>query len=81
MSELIDAITIEKLLNKHGQQVVSAGLEAEIPIEDIGYRFLAVVEGEEDDMALDHLCEQLQIDHVKEVRIGDAKFYFDGKEA
>lgn len=36
MREMNEAIALEKALNLYGSQIVSAGLEAEIPIEDIG---------------------------------------------
>ena len=77
---LTEVVTLERLLNLFGSQVVAAGLEAEIPIEDIGHRFLAVVADEEDAKELEYQIEQLQIDHVKEIQIGDVKFYFDGSE-
>ena len=80
MREMNEAIALEKLLNLYGSQIVSAGLEAEIPLEDIGHRFLAVVADEEDAKELEYQIEQLQIDHVKEIQIGDVKFYFDGSE-
>lgn len=74
-----DVIALEKALNLYGAQVVSSGLEAEIPIEDIGHRFLAVVRDEEEAREFEHLLENLPIDHVKEVRIGDLRFYFEGE--
>ena len=76
---LTEVVTLERFLNLYGSQIVSAGLEVEIPIEE-GHRFLAVVENEEDARELEYQLEQLQIDHVKEVQIGDVKFYFDGEE-
>ena len=80
MREMNEAIALEKLLNLYGSQIVSAGLEAEIPLEDIGHRFLAVVEDEKDSRELEYQLEQLQIGHVKEIQISEVKFYFDGEE-
>mgnify|MGYP000595533688 CR=1 FL=1 len=79
MRKMNEAIALEKMLNLFGSQIVSAGLEAEIPIEDIGHRFLAVVTDEEDAGELEQLLEQIHIDHVKEVKIGEVKFYFKGE--
>ena len=79
MFRMTDAAVLEKLLNLFGSQIVSAGLEAEIPIEDIRHRFLAVVTDEEDAGELEQLLEQIHIDHVKEVKIGEVKFYFKGE--
>ena len=77
---LTEVVTLERLLNLFGSQVVAAGLEAEIPLEDIGHRFLAVVEDEKDSRELEYQLEQLQIGHVKEIQISEVKFYFDGEE-
>lgn len=77
---MTDTIALEKALNLYGFQVVSAGLEAEIPPEDIGRCLLAVMEGEQDSEEFDQFIEQSKIDHIKEVRIGETKFIFDGRK-
>ena len=79
MREMNEAIALEKAINLFGVHIVSSGLEAEIPIEDIGARFLAVVTNEEEAREFEHLLEKLPIDHVREVRIGDSRFYFEGE--
>ena len=76
---LTEVVTLERLLNLYGSQIVSAGLEAEIPIEEIGHRFLAVVTDEEEAKEFEQLLEKLPIDRVKEVRIGELRFYFEGE--
>lgn len=46
--EQYQTMCLEKALNLYGQLIVSAGLEAKIPSDEIGPRFLGIVANKSD---------------------------------
>jgi len=78
IEEEYQAICLEKALNLYGHLIVSAGLEAKISPDEIGPRFLGVVENDEEWVDFKaSFGEKLKAGETIEIRMGDTQYFFD----
>jgi len=79
--EQYQALCLKKALNLYGHLIVSAGLEAKIPPDEIGTLFLGIVANKSDWLDFKaSFGDKLKEGKTVEVRMGDVQYFFEGDQ-